>query len=89
MSISSTLFIDSYPSLDLHGYDRITAELLIKDFITDNIKMKNEIVVIIHGMGSGILRNTTFEVLRKHKMVLEFGISYQNPGCTVVKLKKK
>lgn len=89
MNISSILYIDRYLKLDLHGYDRETASLAVKDFISDAIKMKEEIVVIVHGIGSGIIRDTVIKTLMKNKMVEDFGISYQNPGCTVVKLKKQ
>ena len=41
-SLGSLLFIDNYPKLDLHGYDRETARVAINDFIRDNKKMKNE-----------------------------------------------
>ena len=73
--------------LDLHGYDRETARVAIMDFIDDAVKMKEEIVVIVHGIGSGILRNTVIENLKKNKKVLEYAISYNNPGCTIVKLR--
>jgi len=76
-------------SLDLHGIDREYARILINDFIRDNYEMKNTKVVIIHGIGSGILRKTTTEVLRKNKLVEEFKIDNFNPGMTVVQIIKK
>ena len=53
MNINDVIFPDSFPKLDLHGYDRETARVAINDFIIDNIKMKNEIIIIVHGIGSG------------------------------------
>lgn len=85
-SLGSLLFIDSYPKLDLHGYDRETARVAIEDFIRDNKKMKNEIVVIIHGIGNGILKNTTRMTLSRNKNVSEFAICYNNVGCTIVRI---
>ena len=85
-SLSSLLFIDSYPKLDLHGYDRETARVAIEDFIRDNKKMKNEIVVIVHGIGSGILKETTRMILSKNRNVSEFAICYNNIGCTIVRI---
>lgn len=85
-NLGSLLFIDSYPKLDLHGYDRETARVAIDDFVRDNKKMKNEIVVIVHGIGSGILKDMTKKTLTKNKNVSEFAISYNNIGCTIVRI---
>ena len=52
-NLGSLLFIDSYPKLDLHGYDRETARVAIEDFIKENIKLKNKEFIIVHGIGSG------------------------------------
>lgn len=87
MNLSSILGVDRLPKLDLHGYDRETARVLINDFIKENQKLKNELFVIIHGVGSGILKHTTFDTLRKNKSVLNFGVHYFNSGCTIVAIK--
>ena len=65
MNLNDIIFIDSLPSLDLHGFDRETARVAINDFINDNIKMKNKFIVIIHGIGSGILKDATQLTLKK------------------------
>lgn len=80
------MFIDRHPSLDLHGYDRESARVMVNDFILDNVKMKNEIIVIIHGVGSGVVRNATWKALSKNKYVLDYKSDYMNKGCTVVKI---
>ena len=84
MNLNDLIFIDSLPSLDLHGFDRETARVAINDFINDNIKMKNKFIVIIHGIGSGVLKETTQLVLSKNKKVIEFKIHPFNIGCTLV-----
>ncbi len=86
MNLNSVIFYEHYPKLDLHGYDRETARVAINDFIEEQIKMKHSIVVIVHGIGSGIIMNTTKEVLKRNKKVLEFKSSYHNRGCTLVLL---
>ena len=86
MNLNDVIFIDSLPSLDLHGYDRETARVAINDFINDNIKMKNKFVVIIHGIGSGILKDTTQTTLKKNKHVIEYKIYPFNIGCTLVNI---
>ena len=98
MNINEVVFTDSLPKIDLHGFDRDSARVLhgfdrdsarvaINDFINDNIKMGNQIITIIHGVGSGIIRKTTAETLSKNKNVEEFKTDYFNQGCTIVKLK--
>ena len=87
MELSETMFITSLPSIDLHGYDRDSARVIIEDNIRINIKLKNEKFVIIHGVGEGILKKITHETLKRNKNVLEFAIAYNNPGSTVVRLK--
>ncbi len=66
--LNDIVFINSYPSLDLHGFDRETARVAIDDFIKDNQKMGNEIIVIVHGIGSGILQKQTHKTLKNNKM---------------------
>ncbi len=87
MKISDVIFIDSLPKLDLHGFDRESARVAINDFISDNVKMNNEIIVIVHGIGSGIIRSTTIDILRLNKNVLDFKSPYNNRGCMLVQLK--
>lgn len=86
MNLNNLIFIDNLPSLDLHGFDRDSARVAINDFINDNIRMHNRYVVIIHGIGSGILKETTRLVLKKNKSVIEFKIHPFNIGCTVVNI---
>ena len=78
MNLNDIIFIDNLPKLDLHGLDRETARVLVNDFVRDNIKMKNEVIVIIHGIGTGIVRKTVNETLKKNKNVLEFKSFYNN-----------
>ena len=54
------------PTLDLHGTDRDYARVLINDFIKDNYNIKNDKVIIVHGVGTGIIRKTTQETLKKN-----------------------
>jgi len=63
-----------------------TASVMINDFIRDNKIMKNKILVIIHGVGSGIIKETTKETLLKNKNVIEFKICPFNVGCTLVNI---
>lgn len=86
MHLDNVVFIDSFPKLDLHGFDRQTARVAIEDFLKEQKKLKKEIVVIVHGIGSGILFETTKQVLQKNKIVSDYKTFYYNQGCTVVEL---
>ena len=76
------------PTLDLHGTDRDYARVLINDFIKDNYKIKNDKVIIVHGVGTGIIRKTTQETLKKNKLVDSYKIDNFNDGQTIVNIKK-
>lgn len=86
MSINN-IFTSNLPSLDLHGETSDTARVMINDYINDSIKMKHSNFVIIHGIGTGVLRKVTNETLKKNKNVIEFGIDYYNEGSTIVHIK--
>lgn len=86
MTLDSVVFIDNLPKIDLHGMDRETARVAINDFINENYKLKNSIFCIIHGIGSGILRQTTSDILRSNKKVLEYKTYYYNQGSTIVRI---
>lgn len=79
---------ENYPKLDLHGLDRDYARILINDFVSDNYKMKKDVIIIIHGNGTGILKKTTQEALKNNKLVSNFKIDNFNAGQTIVTLKR-
>ena len=87
MKLNDVVFVNNLPTIDLHGLDRESARVLVSDFIRDNIKLKNEVIVIVHGKGSGTLKNTIHSFLRTNKNVLEFKTYYFNDGATLVALK--
>jgi Mismatch repair ATPase (MutS family) len=89
MKLSEVLFIDSFPSLDLHGLDRDYARIKINEFIEDNSIIGNEFLAIVHGVGSGILKSETAETLKKNKKVIEYQLFRANIGCTIVKIVRK
>lgn len=86
MTLNDVIFIDNLRSLDLHGKDRITARIMINDFIKENYILKQNIFVIVHGIGSSILFKETHETLRKNKLVKAFKTYYYNNGCTIVEI---
>ena len=82
-------FIYNLPSIDLHGLDRVAAIIKVDEFIKDNIKLKNKKIIIIHGIGSGILKNEVHKYLKKNKNVLDYKLYYNNVGQTIVTLSFK
>lgn len=81
------MYLSSIRSVDLHGMDRITARITVDEFINDLIRLKETEGVIVHGIGTGILRREVGEYLRHDKRILEYKLDFMNPGCTVIKLK--
>ena len=68
--------------------DREITRILVNEFIRDHYKMKTESVVIIHGIGTGVLKKTVHEELRKNKLVESFYLDFFNIGTTIVTLKR-
>ena len=87
--LNSIVFPEIYPSLDLHGYDRMSAKVAINDFILDNYKMGNIIFIIVHGIGKGILRQTVIDTLKHNKLVIDYKTDNFNNGMTIVQIKEK
>ncbi len=89
MEIKEIIFTESLPKIDLHGLDRDTARVYVNDFIKENLKIKNEIFIIVHGIGNGILRQEVHKTLSKNKLVQEYKTLYNNNGSTIVKINIK
>ena len=83
------IFIKNLPTLDLHGEITSSARVLVKEFIEDNYTLKNEKLVIIHGVGTGIIKNEVHKILHESKKVKSFHLNHYNSGCTMVFLIKR
>lgn len=81
------MILSNTPTLDLHGETKDISMILVKEFIDDCFKIGEETAVIIHGIGSGIIRKTVQEVLQKNKKVEKFYLDFTNPGQTIIKIK--
>lgn len=79
--------LNKYPKLDVHGETRDTVYTVVKNFINDNIKLKNKIIIIVHGKGSGILKDEVHYILKQMKVVKSFHLDYWNQGVTIVEIK--
>ena len=81
------IFLDRLPNIDLHGYDRETARVKTNDFIEESLALGHKKIVIIHGIGTGIVKQAVHETLSKNKKVAEFKLDSFNTGCTIITLK--
>ena len=79
------MFLEMLPKIDLHGFDRESARVLVNDFVEEASQMGYSEILIIHGIGSGIVKETLF----KNKKVLSYHICGENVGCTVAKIKER
>ena len=77
------------PKLDLHGEIVPMVEVLVNQFVHDNILLKNETVIIIHGKSTNIITNEVHRVLKNNKNVISFKKNNWNLGETIVELKIK
>ena len=75
-----------YPSIDLHGEDRVSATLRTKEFIEDSIRLRRKKIIIIHGKGTGVVKEAVFKELKSNKNVEDFHLN-MNLGSTTVILK--
>ena len=80
-------FLYNLPHLDLHGYDRTGAIAMTKMFIDENTRIKEHKIIIVHGKGTGILKQAIHEYLHTDKRVLEYKTNNYNDGETIVIIK--
>ena len=81
------ILYEKMPKLDLHGEIVSMVEVLVNDFIKENILLKNKSVLIIHGKSTNILTKEVHKVLKNNKNVIDFYLDNWNLGQTIVILK--
>ena len=81
------IFLDRLPKIDLHGYDTESARVKTNDFIDEAVTMGYKEIVIIHGIGTGAVKNSVHEALSKNKKVDNYKLDSFNNGCTIVTIK--
>ncbi len=79
------IFSNSLPSIDLHGEDRVSALIKVDEFISNSITLKDKNILIIHGKGSWVLKDSIHTYLKKDKRVKEYALDI-NTGQTIVSL---
>ena len=81
------MITSSTPKLDLDGEVVAMLEVLVNEFINNNVLLKNEYIIIIHGKSTNILTKEVHKVLKDNKYVEEFKLNNWNLGETIVKLR--
>lgn len=76
------------PTLDLHGLSRDIAHSDLIEFIKENIQLKYKYIRIVHGIGEGILKEEVHSTLEKCKDVIDYRLEINNPGSTIVLLRR-
>ena len=76
-----------YPSIDVHGEYRVSATLRTKEVIEDSYFLKRKKIIIIHGKGTGVVKDAVFKELKTNKKVESFNLN-MNLGSTTVILKE-
>ncbi|QQS41219.1 MAG: endonuclease MutS2 [Acidobacteriota bacterium] len=77
--------------LNLIGKTTLDAEVDVDRFLDESYMARLDKVRIIHGFGTGALKNAVHQILKGHPHVESFGFAPQNEGgngATVVELKK-
>ena len=78
------------PELDLRGMNLDEAEYVTEKFIDDAILGHIPSIVIIHGKGTGVLRQGIHVLLKKHKAIKSFRLGNfgeGEAGVTIAELK--
>ena len=83
------IFLDILPKVDLHGFDRESARVMVNDFVEEAYIVGYKEILFIHGIGSGIVKEAVLDTLRKNKKVVSYHIVGSNIGCTVARIKKR
>lgn len=81
-------FLDILPTIDVHGYTSDLVIYPVSDFINDNIKLRKYKIVIIHGIGEGILKNTIRMHYTRDKRVSRLYGDPFNLGITIIELNR-
>ncbi|MCO5052135.1 MAG: Smr/MutS family protein [Verrucomicrobiae bacterium] len=77
--------------LDLHTFQPREVKSLVSDYLAECLGRGISRVRIIHGKGTGQLRQTVHHLLRRHPHVAEFHLaneSFGGWGATIVHLKR-
>ena len=79
-------------SLDLHGMAAEDAVRALLDFIKREKTKGSKTLLVVHGKGTGILRNAVWAVLETHPLVNDFQVAparFGGGGALIVRINRK
>lgn len=79
-------------SIDLHGMVEQDAVRALLDFIKQEKVRGSKTLLVVHGKGTGILRNAVWAVLERHPMVNDFKVApsrFGGEGALIVRINRK
>ena len=83
--IDDYILYKNLPTLDLHGMNRYEALIKCEEFINDNKKLRNHLLIIIHGKGE-ILKKEVQNYLKNNKNIINYKVDIFNDGETIVEI---
>jgi DNA mismatch repair protein MutS2 len=89
-SVDSVMRAPANRELDIRGMESLEAESVVETFISAAVMGRLNEVTIIHGKGTGVLRKTVHDILRRNKAVKTFRLGVYGEGesgVTVVTLR--
>jgi len=78
--------------IDLHGMSELDAKKALLDFLKYELGRGSKSVLVIHGKGSGILRDAVWALIERHSGVVDFqvaGVKLGGEGALLVRLNRK
>lgn len=82
--IKKTKKVKNKRTLDLHGLTKDEARTKIEFFLSDCLLEDCDTCIIIHGIGTGALKELTHKILSNLKSVKNYKFEDSNPGQTKV-----
>lgn len=90
-SIYSNIFTGNVNlSLDIRGKKPEEVEFEIVRFVDEGVLANSSRLEIIHGKGTGVLKNTVWNLLKKHESVKNYyfaNVEFGGDGVTIIELK--
>lgn len=87
--INNYMLFKNLPTLDLHGETVASSKVLIDAFLKEHYKNRNQLVKIVHGIGTGVLKKNIPLILKSHPLVLKYQTDFFNSGVLIVEIKER
>ena len=82
-------FYEHLPLCDLHGEIKDTVPIILNRFIAEQLILEQYQFIIMHGIGTGVVKEACHTTLSQHESVKDFYLDPSNSGLTIVFIKAK